>query len=250
MPILGVGLHILVALYFAVHVVRSRRELYWLLILFSFPLLGSVVYFFAIYLPQSRLDQTLTRAGRSVLSSLDPGRAVRDAREAFELTPTAQNQTRLANALLDAGMAAEAVQQYEACLQGPFASDPDIRFGAAKALLANAQAAESVRMLTTLRASHPAFRQDKLSLLLAQAYAKADLQTEAAHEFALLVERFPSVEARVEYAVWALERKEQLLADHQCRELEHMRRHMNKHVRSLHTDVFKKLDAALKMHRQ
>ncbi|NHZ32751.1 hypothetical protein F0185_03985 [Massilia sp. CCM 8692] len=250
MPILGVGLHILVALYFAVHVVRSRRELYWLLILFSFPLLGSVVYFFAIYLPQSRLDQTLTRAGRSVLSTLDPGRAVRDVRDAFELTPTAHNQTRLASAMLEAGMAAEAAQQYEACLQGPFAGDPDIRFGAAQALLANAQAVESVRMLTTLRASHPAFRQDKLSLLLAQAYSRAGLNKEAAEEFAHLVERFPGVEARVEYAVWALEHKEPLLADEQNRELDHLRKHMNKHTRSLHADVFKRLDAALKTHRQ
>lgn len=250
MPILGVGLHILIAIFFAVHVVRSGRELYWLLILFSFPLLGSVVYFFAIYLPQSRLDQTLARAGRSVLSTMDPGRAVRDARDAFALTPTAQNQTRLANAMLDAGMAAEAVQQYEACLQGPFANDPDIRFGAAQALLANGQAAGSVSLLTTLRATHPAFRQDKLSLLLAQAYAKAGLQTDAAGEFAQLVERFPGVEARVEYATWALERKEQLLADQQCLELEQMRKHMNKHTRSLHTDAFSKLDAALKTHRQ
>mgnify|MGYP002140441361 CR=1 FL=1 len=46
----GVGLHILAAIFFAIHAVRRGRELYWLLILFMFPLFGSVVYFFAIYL--------------------------------------------------------------------------------------------------------------------------------------------------------------------------------------------------------
>ena len=52
MPFLGLGLHILVALFFAVHAVRTGRQMYWLLILFSFPLLGSLVYFAAVFLPQ------------------------------------------------------------------------------------------------------------------------------------------------------------------------------------------------------
>ena len=36
MPIAGLGLHLLIALFFAVHAVRSGRELYWLLILCNF----------------------------------------------------------------------------------------------------------------------------------------------------------------------------------------------------------------------
>ena len=55
MPV-ALGLHVLVALFFAVHAIRNGQQIYWLLILFSFPLLGSVVYFFAIYLPNSRLQ--------------------------------------------------------------------------------------------------------------------------------------------------------------------------------------------------
>ncbi|UUZ49232.1 hypothetical protein LP420_01965 [Massilia sp. B-10] len=61
------GLHILVALFFAIHAIRNGREMYWLLILFSFPLLGSVVYFFAIYMPTTRLEHNIGKAkqGRS-----------------------------------------------------------------------------------------------------------------------------------------------------------------------------------------
>ena len=36
--IFGIGLHVLVAIFFAVHAVKRGRELYWLLILFMFPL--------------------------------------------------------------------------------------------------------------------------------------------------------------------------------------------------------------------
>ena len=59
----GVGLHILAAIFFAIHAVRRGRELYWLLILFMFPLFGSVVYFFAIYLPESNIQRKAGKAG-------------------------------------------------------------------------------------------------------------------------------------------------------------------------------------------
>ena len=38
---LGIGLHVLVAVFFAVHAIRSRQQMIWLMILFMFPLLGS-----------------------------------------------------------------------------------------------------------------------------------------------------------------------------------------------------------------
>ncbi|MGB9109561.1 MAG: hypothetical protein WCC39_12825, partial [Telluria sp.] len=140
MQIFGIGLHVIVALFFAVHAIRERRELYWLFVLFAFPLLGSIVYFVAVFLPSSRLEHSAARAGRALQTSLDPGREVRDARRAFELPPTAHNQMRLATALLDSGQAAEAVAQYDACLQGPFSRDAELRLGAARARLANGQA--------------------------------------------------------------------------------------------------------------
>ncbi|AEG69672.1 conserved transmembrane protein of unknown function [Ralstonia solanacearum Po82] len=46
MPFLGIGFHVIVALFFAVHAVRTHQSMYWLFILFAFPLLGSVAYFF------------------------------------------------------------------------------------------------------------------------------------------------------------------------------------------------------------
>lgn len=245
MPILGLGVHFLIALYFAVHAIRSGREMYWLFVLFSMPGIGSLVYFFAIYLPQSRLDRTISKAGTAVMRSLDPGRDVREAQNAFDLTPTAHNQTKLAAALLAAGMHAQAVAQYEACLTGPFAGDPEIRFGAAQAHLANHNGQAAVRMLLELRKTHPTFRDDQLSLVLARAYAEAGSHPEAGQEFAALVERFNGIEARAEYALWALSRREQVVAEAQLKELNHSRKHMSKYTRALHQDLFKRVDAAV-----
>lgn len=247
MPILGLGVHFLIALFFAVHAVRTGRELYWLIILVTFPLLGSLVYFLAIYLPQSRLERTLGKAGSAVLKSLDPGRDLREAQQAYDLTPTAHNQIQLANALLDAGMVSQAVDQFESCLCGPFAGDPEIRYAAARARLANRQPERAVAALAELRKTHPAFREEQVGLLLAQSYAAAGLHAEAGHEFADVVQRFSGIEARVEYALWALSQRDRMVADAQLKELNHSRKHMSKYTRSLHQELFKRLDAAVKM---
>jgi len=41
MPYFGIGLHVIVAIYFAVHAIRSRQNFYWLFILFAFPMVTS-----------------------------------------------------------------------------------------------------------------------------------------------------------------------------------------------------------------
>ena len=248
MPLLGL-IHILIAIYFAVHVVRTGRELYWLFLLFIAPMLGSLVYFLAVYLPQSRLEHSLGKAAGAVRRSLDPGRALREAQQAFDLTPTAHNQTQLASAMLDAGMYSQAVEQFDACLRGPFAGDPDIRFGAAQARLANQQADAAITDLRALRKSHPTFREEQIMLLLAKCLAAAGEHAEAGALFAEAVGRFSSIEARAEYALWALSRRDQMVADAQLKELNHTRKHMNKHARSMYQDLFKRLDAAVQTQR-
>lgn len=247
MPFLGLGVHFLIALYFAVHAVRTGRELYWLILLFSFPLLGSLVYFVAIYLPQSRLDHTIGKASKVLINKLNPGRALRDAQAAFDLTPTAHNQTRLANAMLEAGMSAQAVEQFDACLRGPFANDPEIIYSAAQARLANGQAEGAIAALLGLQKSLPSFRPEQVQLLLARSYAHAGQHAEAGMAFADVVTRHNSIEARVEYALWALARRDSAVAQEQLREVEHSRKHMNKYTRSLNQELFSRLDAAVKL---
>ena len=61
MPLLGI-LHIVVAVFFAVHALRTGRNMFWLLVLLMFPFLGSVVYFFAEFLPELRHSHTGRRS--------------------------------------------------------------------------------------------------------------------------------------------------------------------------------------------
>jgi hypothetical protein len=244
MPFLGVGLHVLVAIFFAIHAVRTGRELYWLFILFMFPLLGSVVYFAVVFLPDTRLQQGARKAGAVLQKTIDPGRDLRAARQAFDLTPTAHNQMVLAAALLDAGKVTEAVAQYDACLQGPFAHDAEINFGAARAHLAYGQPRTAIGLLEPLQARHPHFRVEQSGLLLARAYAAAGMHDQAGALFDAMAQRFGSLEARAELFIWAVAQGRYDLARRAGEELAHARKHMAKHVRALHADLFQRIDAA------
>src|SRR5262245_26655418 len=163
-----IGLHVIIAALFAIHAVRSRQQMYWLFILFAFPLLGSFVYFFAVYLPNSRLERGAMRAVSAAVKAIDPQREVREARLAYEDTPTAQNQMRLAAALLEVGDAPAAAAQYESCLRGPFAQDPEIRLGAGRALVECQRYADALVHLEALRKERPDYRPERTSLLIAR----------------------------------------------------------------------------------
>lgn len=244
MPVFGIGLHIIIAIFFAIHAVRAGRELYWLVILFMFPLLGSIVYFAVVFLPDARLRRGVRKAGSAIQQTLNPGREMREAQQAFDLTPTAHNQMRLAAALFETGMVTQAVEQYDACLRGPFSGDAEINVGAARAKLANKQPQEAIGLLVSLRAKQPNFRPEQIGLLLASAYAAAGREDEAGAEYEFLTQRFGSIEARAELAMWAIARGERTLAESELKELDHARKHMTKYTRNSYQALFKRLDAA------
>lgn len=250
MPFVGLGLHILVALYFAVHAVRSGQNMYWLIILFSFPLLGSVVYFFAVYLPDSRLQQGARKAIASAAKALDPTRELRDAKDAFEYTPTAQNQMRLAAALLDAGHAAEAATNYEACLSGPFANDPEIRFGAARANAESENFPRAIEQLELIRKTAPEFRAEQVALLLARSLSLAGRRAEARAEFESAIAKFGGFDTKAEYLIWAIISNERELAARLQAEVQSITERWNRQTRELNLPMLRRLEAAYAHARQ
>lgn len=244
----GIGLHIFIALFFAIHAIRSGRELYWLLILFLFPLLGSLVYFFAVFLPElksGRLHYGLRKVANVAVTSLDPGRELREAKAAFDFTPTAKNQWRYAEALLAADKTAEAVEQFEQCLQGPSANDLEIQFAAANAQFKFQQHEKALNLLLAIRQTNPSFRTEAVNLLLAKIYAILGNKEAAKTEFEHAVNRFGSVEARVEYAIWAMQNGDITNAQHLRAELEDLKKHWNKNSRAMYLPLLTKLDEVM-----
>ena len=244
MAILGIA-HILVAIFFAVHAIRQGQQLYWVVILFMFPALGSLVYFFAIYLPNSKLDHGARKVVKAAAKSLDPGRELREARQAYDFTPTAQNQMRLAAALLAAGDTEEAATTYEACLQGPFSGDLDIRLGAAHATLASGRPAAAVAHLQTIRDKDANFRSEQVMLLLAQALAAAGRQEEARVAFDAVLSRHNSFTVQAEFAIWAAGAGDADKASQLYVELQHTMDRWASHTRDLNQPLVRRLNAAM-----
>lgn len=183
----GIGLHVIVAIYFAVHAVRHRQNIYWLFVLFAFPALGSLVYFFAVYLPSLRQSRGAHAAARAITQFVDPNRAVRESRAEFDRAPTVANRMRLGAALLEAGNAQEAMEHYQAAAEGPFANDPAVLLGLARAQFTMGRHEAAATALTNLFAAHPQMRrQAEPALLHARTLAAVGAPgTRAAFEAAL-----------------------------------------------------------------
>lgn len=243
MPFAGLGLHVVLALICAVHAVRTRQNSYWLFILFAFPLLGSVAYFFGVYLPHSRLERGALKVVSAAVRAIDPQREVREARLAYDEAPTAQNSMRLAAALLDVGDASAAAQ-YAQCLQGPFANDPEIRLGAARALVDCTRYAEALQHLDMLRRERPEFRAEAVLLLTARSLAGCGRSAEARAEFEAAVAQFGTYEAKAEYAIWAYGVGDTVAAQGLQTELDKISARWNSLTRELNEPVMRRLGAA------
>lgn len=235
MHFFGIGIHILVAVFFAIHAVRTNQPLYWLLILFLFPLLGSIVYGVAIWLPEIRQHRGLRQAGSKLRRILDPSRELREAQQAIARTPSVGNQLRIADALLEAGRPAEAVPHFEQALQGLYANDPDIQARLARALVDSGRPAEARDLLDRLIADHPDFRSPSAHLTYARAVADCGDRERAHEEFGVLVEYYPGLEARARYATllheWGETARAQALAADTLREARDLPAHTRENER-------------------
>ena len=183
----GIGLHVIIAIYFAVHAVRHQQNVYWLFVLFAFPMLGSLVYFFAVYLPSLRGSRGAYVAARALTQLVDPNRAVRESRAQFDRAPTVASRLRLGAALLEAGNAQEAIEHFEAAANGPFADDPALLLGLARAQFALNRYPAAEATLVRLFVADPQTRnQAEPALLYARTLAALRASgTRAAFESAL-----------------------------------------------------------------
>lgn len=134
---LGGAVHLAIAIFFAIHAMRTGRPWYWIMILLSFPLIGSAIYFFVEYMP----DMRYTRGGRKVIkavnNAIDPNRELREAEANFERAPTVAHRGALAAALSNLGRYDEAITHYREAASGAYANDQHyIRGLASTSLLA------------------------------------------------------------------------------------------------------------------
>ena len=92
MPVLA-ALEILIKVYFGIHVVKTGRDRYWLWIIIFFPGIGSLIYFFAEYLPDLQRNYKVQKFKSGVENTLNPTKRLRYLQDQVEITPSVKNIT-------------------------------------------------------------------------------------------------------------------------------------------------------------
>ncbi len=244
MPIVAF-LHLAVAAFFAVHAVRTGRERYWLMVLFAFPLMGSIVYFFAEYAGDLSNTRGGQRALRLMQGVIDPDRELRLATAAFDRTPTAFNEAQLARALLAKGEVDQAIVHYQQCIAGPYAKDASFLKGLAIAQIEGNHHANAITTLEALFAAHPDQRSGDIALMYAEALAGAQ-RPEADAAFESVIEAGGSIEARCKYGQFLLGRSRAETARHVFEEILADAQRIQKHSRELNREWISAAQQALK----
>lgn len=196
----SLGLAALFSILLCVHVVRTGREMYWLMIiLFTMPL-GGIVYLVAVVLPEVLGGGTARKMAQAARDTLDPDREYREATLKARESPTVGNQMRLAVAASAMGRHEEAERLYAEAAQGIHAEDPTLLLGRARSLIELGHSGEALAILDTLESLGEEGRTPPAILARARALEALQRPGEADAAYQVAMARLPGLEAMARYA--------------------------------------------------
>jgi hypothetical protein len=184
-----------------VHVVRTGRDMRWILLIVFLPGIGALIYAAVEVLPSLNQSLTARRAFRRVRQTVDPGRTLRRDRLEYESNPTVDTASRLANELTQAGNYAEAVEICNEARRGLFEDDPKLLLSLANAQFAAGEYTNTIETLDYLREKNPRFRSPDGHLIYARALEHNGDTRRALEEYAQVASYYPGAEARARHAL-------------------------------------------------
>lgn len=191
----------LISIACTVHVILTRRPLYWLLMLWIAPGVGAAVYFFVEVFPDLQRSRTVSQLGSGLATAVDPGRHVRRLEEELEISDTIRNRQSLAKAYAEARRFDQAIEMYRSCLKGIYADDPPILLALAEAQFLNESFAEASETVARLEKADGNFRHLERRLLNARILEALGRSNDALAEYESLAKHYPGEEVRCRYAL-------------------------------------------------
>lgn len=191
-----------------VHVLKTGRNRYWILMLLFLPMIGGLAYLLVEILPELSGSIGGQRARRNLAGIVNPGAQLRRLAAAWEQTPNADNARHYGAALLEAGQHEEAEKVIDQALAGLFSTEPNLMLLKARLKFDAGDAAAAARVLDELQAANPGFRSADGHLLLARALEASGQVERALQEYRAVAGYYPGVEARYRHAL-ALEQSGQ-----------------------------------------
>lgn len=200
MPLLGV-LTIVMQVFFAVHVVNTGRDRFWIYIIVFIPLIGCLVYFITQILPELGQNKMIRKTGNSLIKAIDPQRELRKRKEEIEISDSIENRLSLGDECLEAGLLEDGLALYESCLKGIHGDDPHIMLKIARTCFQLKYFEKCRQMLEALIEKNPDFHSHEGHLLYARVLESLGLLEKAFKEYELLATSYPGEEARVRYGL-------------------------------------------------
>lgn len=244
----GFGISTIVALFFAVHVLKTGRHWAWLLFLFFFPWLGCLVYFFAEFLPNPSFASrgSVGRGGlsRSAFSYLNPKQQLKKAQAEYEVAPSVVNALGYAKALSAMNQSDEAVRIFDANLTGMWQTDVDYLESMCYALIDADQGERALAVAKKIRKLNADHKPPTVALLHALSYGLLGHEAEAQTEFEVAT-RGSDMLALSQYAIWAASTGKKQLANSLRARMEESWKVWSPQHRRMHKDTFKQVDKAI-----
>jgi hypothetical protein len=184
-----------------VHVIKTGRNMLWILAIGLLPLVGSLAYVAVEILPAALGGRTARRAKSGVQRIIDPDRDLRRASAEVEISGNVDARRRLAEELFERSQYDAAIDVYQGGLKGVFEHDPTLLLGLARAHFAKQDFAAARLTLERLTQHNPDFKSADAQLLYARTLEAEDALDEAERAYAALAPGYPGAEARVRYGV-------------------------------------------------
>ena len=200
MPLLSILIW-LVQLALIIHVFKTGRSRYWILMLLFMPMIGGLAYFIIEILPDFSNSISGQRAVRNVKQTLNPGANLRQQEAAWNQSPNVDNGRRYAEALMGSGNTVEAEEIINQALKGLFATEPTLLLVKARLQFEKERTTEAVKTLELLQGHNPDFRSAEGHLLYARALQAEGQIDNAIKEYSAVSGYFPGVEARYRLAL-------------------------------------------------
>ena len=184
-----------------IHVLKTGRSRYWVMILLFMPMIGGAAYLVIELLPEFSGSITGQRAARSVRQTLNPGAELRQHEAAWTQSPNVDNSRRYAEALLNADQPEEAEEIINQALKGLFSTEPTLLLLKARIQFENDRISEAAATLESLQEHNPDFRSAQGHLLYARALEAEGKIDDAIREYSAVSGYYPGVEARYRLAL-------------------------------------------------
>jgi hypothetical protein len=218
MPFLGV-LVLLIQVGFAVHAIRNGRELYWVVIIIMFPMIGCLVYFFVAVYPTLGIERHARKLSDGIAKAIDPSRAMRARIDDVAACGSLNNKMLLAEECLNRGFYDDAIKLCAGCMEGAYATDPLLMMRLAHAQFCKGDAVAARENFERLLELQPAYKAGAARLLYARTLESLRENDLALAQYERLAREFAGEEARYRYARLLKQVGQEVEANKVCQEI-------------------------------